>query len=381
MLLLGLVVPLALGEAALRSFGPILPGNYFLQIYAEPDPIYGNFRAVDRTGWVKTEEFISQVNINSLGLRERDLDYPKPPGAQRMLVVGDSFVEGVQVPVEQVASRRAEELLVSRGCPVQTINAGVGGWGTTEEYLYLKHEGLQFQPDQVIAVFYSGNDVTNNSPYIKSNVRNFRRPYYEVGNDGRLRQLPWRSRRPDENLETWLRRNSLFFSVLDTGALMRLRAHFGDPIRDEEDTEAYREQRLLDLELPVFSATTPRNWQSAWEVTEALLVAMRDETVAAGVPFLLVYAPTIWEIYPNEWELFRTSKKLKETGWDFDGPNRRVTEIAARNGIDFLDLRQPLRAAAPTSPPLYFRHDLHWTAAGHAVVAEALASRWVGRCG
>jgi len=65
------------------------------------------------------------------------------------------------------------------------------------------------------------------------------------------------------------------------------------------------------------------------------------------------------------------------------GPHRSVAELERRchdmldaayaAGVRYVDLLPDLRAAARTDPYLYFRSNLHWTPAGHRVVAATLA--------
>ncbi|MDX1523045.1 MAG: hypothetical protein R3264_15575, partial [Anaerolineae bacterium] len=61
--------------------------------------------------------------------------------------------------------------------------------------------------------------------------------------------------------------------------------------------------------------------------------------------------------------------------WDVEAPNKRLTQFLARENIAYLDLLPVFRAAAeaPNAPALHFRHDQHWTEAGHALAAEALS--------
>ena len=44
----------------------------------------------------------------------------------------------------------------------QVLNAGVSGWGTDQEYLYLQAEGFKFAPSIVVLALFVGNDPSEN---------------------------------------------------------------------------------------------------------------------------------------------------------------------------------------------------------------------------
>src|SRR5215212_2971220 len=137
--LVGLTLPLIVLEIALRTLGPILPGNYSAHLYLEPHPIYGRFHIPNSTGWVRTDEYKARIDINSRGLREREFSYAKPAGTRRIVVLGDSFVEGAEVAVDRTMTRQLERLLNERDArPTEVINAGVRAFGTGQEYLLIQ---------------------------------------------------------------------------------------------------------------------------------------------------------------------------------------------------------------------------------------------------
>jgi hypothetical protein len=112
-LLAGLAVPLLLLEAAIRLFGPILPGNYNTGTFLTTHPVYARFHVLGFDGWVKTSEFTSRVTTSSLGLRGPERPYAKSPGTSRVLVLGDSFVEAAQVQEREGVVGRLESLWAS----------------------------------------------------------------------------------------------------------------------------------------------------------------------------------------------------------------------------------------------------------------------------
>lgn len=373
LVLVGLSLPLILLEAALRQFGPILPGSYASALYLEPHPRYGRFNIPNTGGFVRTSEFTSRVDFNSRGLREREIPLEKPIGTRRILVLGDSFVQGSEVSVDTTVTRQLETLLNERNTgQTEVINAGVGGFGTAQEELLLKHEAIEYNPDVVVLVFYVGNDVANNGFRIQGNPTERTKPFYVLDNDKKLRLLSFTYRHPREEgwLET-LRRESLVFGVLDTGVFGKAPT---SPSGEDDDLDQFT-RVLLGRHIPVYRDTLTRAWSEGWDVTEVILDSMRDVAAAHGAQFLLVDAPSKWEIYPDDWAELRSRHRLAESGWDLDGPRRRLAAIAERDGISYLDVRPALRASAPNGPRLFYRNDVHWTPAGHAVVARALADR------
>ena len=55
-----------------------------------------------------------------------------------------------------------EKLLEGGKSNIEVFNAGVFGYGTINEYLYLKNYGLKFSPDLVLLGIYAPNDCGDN---------------------------------------------------------------------------------------------------------------------------------------------------------------------------------------------------------------------------
>lgn len=369
LVLVGLLVPILTVECGLRLFGPTLAQYSYVGFdskrnlsHFELHPVLGGFHVPNTTTWQWTVEYVTRVDINAHGLREREIPYEKPPGVQRVLVLGDSFVEATEVAVEDALPRRLETWLNARGGPpVQALNAGVVGYGTAQEYLLLKTEGVRYQPDVVVLLFFSGNDVTDNGYALDFPLVRPLKPYFAIGANGELRAVPFAL--PDlgaehpSALRQRLRRESLLLSKLDQDVLGRVP----------------RDPAYINAILAPYDSSPAPEVEEAWQVTEALLDATRDEAEAAGARFVLVNIPAPWEIDPVFWERMRWYFELPGDGWELEGPNRRLREIAARQGIALHDLRAEMAAAVAEGQPLYLQLDGHWTRAGHDFAARRLA--------
>ena len=113
-------------------------------------------------GW-KATTFDKPLTINSKGLRDREYAYRKPGNCQRILALGDSYTWGYGVGDDQIYTEVMERSLSERQPVWQVLNAGVSGWGTDQQYLYLKQEGFHYSPDIVIVGFFYMNDFANNA--------------------------------------------------------------------------------------------------------------------------------------------------------------------------------------------------------------------------
>ena len=114
---------------------------------------------------------------NSLGFRDIEFERDARP---TMLFIGDSFVWGVDAE----ANERFTDLLRSRISDYRTVNAGVSGYGTDQEYLLLKQIWPNIQPAVVVLIFCTANDRSDNS----TNVRydGYQKPYFATAPDGTL---------------------------------------------------------------------------------------------------------------------------------------------------------------------------------------------------
>ena len=113
-------------------------------------------------GWRATT-YDRPLVINSKGLRDREYAYEKPAQTRRILVLGDSYAWGYGVKGEETFAKVLEEQLARRDPDNwEVLNAGVSGWGTDQEYLYLMREGFKFSPDIVVVALFLLNDPENN---------------------------------------------------------------------------------------------------------------------------------------------------------------------------------------------------------------------------
>jgi lysophospholipase L1-like esterase len=367
--LVALLVPLLLLEAALRLFGPILPGNYDTGHYLVRHARLGHFNEPNFDGWIKTSEFTTHVRIGPLGLRDPRGEYARPPETHRILLLGDSFTEAVQVDASQtVASRLETSLRGQSGRNVEVINAGVAGYGTGQEMLLLDEEGLRYQPQVVVLLVFLGNDIGDNS--YRPNLENAAissRPSFELDNEKLIRVVPGT---PPEAYHDWrqpLRDCCLLYNVFETGVLMKLA---NGPLRDQP--EVSDDARYLVRSL--YETKPDGEMARAWRITERLIGMIRDRTNTEGIKLVVVGAPDWLALDEAAWQERMGESRASTKRYAPDFPNKLIGEMMGRAGVPYLDL-MPILAESAGDGPLYFPIDTHWTPAGHAVVATAIEAK------
>lgn len=103
------------------------------------------------TAHYHTVEFDYKAEINSLGLRNREISIAKKPGAYRILCVGDSWTYGWGVDIAQSWPMQLETYLHEHGHPeAEVINCGKPGQFTTSYKSGLQAMLPLLKPDLVI---------------------------------------------------------------------------------------------------------------------------------------------------------------------------------------------------------------------------------------
>lgn len=93
------------------------------------------------------------VSSNSLGLREREFEVPKPPGRLRVVVLGDSYVFGNGVAAPERFGVHLERALVERsGLDAEVLHVGMTDWNAVACTQFLRRQLSLFAPDLVVHV-------------------------------------------------------------------------------------------------------------------------------------------------------------------------------------------------------------------------------------
>lgn len=273
------------------------------------------------------------VTQNRYGHRGKEYPPRRVAGIQRVLVLGDSFVEAVQVGEEALFSTLMEEL----DPRLQVLNAGVGGYGTVQEYLYLEGEGVQFSPDLVLLLVYE-NDLTDNclSYYPGFGPR----PYAEMkGDELHIIESP----DPTEfekftlpvPLSVFLNKHSYFFYFLNANIYHKL---FSE-----------RMKRLQQLDLRKTDNC------GKFQVFYAIISKMQQLLAQRGSTLALVLVPTRENVARGYSEALHAIREFC-----------RDQHLLCLSLLDRFKMER--------SAQLYFPIDIHWTRAGHRVVADEINS-------
>lgn len=130
------------------------------------DAVYGDFKirrvrpemTFTHTSYDGTFHF----KTNNKGFRnDKNIDYKKEPGEIRVIALGDSHTQGYEVNQNETFSSVAEKMLNKNGLKGTVINAGVSGFSTAEELVFLENEGYKYKPDYVVVALF-GNDFEDN---------------------------------------------------------------------------------------------------------------------------------------------------------------------------------------------------------------------------
>jgi len=136
---------------------PIQLSSYDCIYKRSTNPILGfelkaNCRS-DDPDFIQTYE-----RTNSHGQRDRERTLQKPDGVRRVLLFGDSVIEGYGLRESETISRQLEDLYPDGSTEV--LNFGVSAYCTRAEVELLEVKGLRFDPDVVVLVFVE-NDFDN----------------------------------------------------------------------------------------------------------------------------------------------------------------------------------------------------------------------------
>jgi hypothetical protein len=320
--------------------------------------------------------FDVRMVCNSKGLRDAEKDYVKSPGIRRILVLGDSFAWGHGVENHEMVSTVLQDLIPA----AETINFGVKGYSTVQEVLRLEREGLRYDPDFAL-LFFCWNDLEDNF-----DSKDLRRPFVQLEGNDTLRIVNTPVQRHYKSpVKLWLQANSRTYGFaryrLELLDHKRKTRHGRDALRSQRLTPERRAEKKEAADRKVFSmpeiyAPPSPEMDRAWTAVRLLLTRARDTMAQAGGRLGVVYVATQQgsdrELFISEMKIAGYDPDSEELDWD--RPSRRLAGICAQLDIPYIN-PTPIFRAHPDPSLLFFKHDAHWSPAGHRLVAETIAAR------
>ncbi len=246
------------------------------------------------------------IRTNSLGLRNPEVAQPKPAGVFRILALGDSVTFGWGMRGEDTYPSQLASLLATLR-PNQSfdvVNAGVSGFGTWQQALWLRDAGLSLQPDVVVVQVHL-NDAADNL---------------------------WGSLGWQGGGQSWLAQRSYLARLVG---------------------------RVVGSAAPRSTAPCAADWkvgadQVCWQRTEQLLGELRADAQKAGAATVLMPSPMRWQVEPGvrdarAWvDAARYQDALRDyarrAGWLYVDPLPAFRQAYSSGQSLFLDVGHPNEA-------------------------------------
>lgn len=356
LLLAALALAGVLGEVIVR----LTPRLRVNMLVSQSDAALGEVYRPGQRVRYSMPEYDHVVAINSHGQHDVEHTWAKPSGVYRILLLGDSYVEAMQVPVEQVFYRRLEEHLNedagAQGVRYETIGLGRSGWGAAQELVALEQIGWRYEPDLVVLCFLPDNDFVDSYLPLK---RYPSMPYFERMPDGRLAPIP---AIPDPFKDSWVyglckRSQLVCFVRQNVDLLQQMRA----------------DARRVPLRYQVFMEDKPVPWTEAVETTLACVRRMEAVCRERGVGFLCVALTS--PVTLGQMDLEDEAQRypaMRQVAFDPAWPHQLLQDHLG-GVVPYVSMVPTFKQhMAATGTPLHFARDGHWTAEGHAVAAAFL---------
>ncbi len=330
---------------------------------------------------------VVKININSQAMRGDEI-HPKRPGQKRILLLGDSFIQAMQVVEEHTVGKVMETMLADS---IDVIQHGFPSWSPLLEWNWLLKQGLSYGPDVVILFlypndFYSGGNVGDESytSFARFDERGWPVGFQFDEENPYKRRNPWHLLKNDITslaLFKWWslnRRRKAALSSLSAdqvGSLLQMAPEaFSKRYSAGEISGNLQNSSMWDL---IALMRKREIWDSRVDTRVQLslkyMERMNEMLVARGIHFYIALIPNAWQ-FEEECLVGKV-----QAGWagivlPEGGLRTALEEFCWQHSITFIDLFQSIMEYKQNNPDslLYFPLNGHWNELGHRTVAEEI---------
>jgi hypothetical protein len=270
----------------------------------------------------------------------------------RVLVIGDSFVEGLMVNGEETFPKLLERDLSEKGVSVEVVNGGVSAW-TPRQYLHKAQEVWEVEHfDLGIVFLYVGNDLIKESEGALIVKSIGTRPGFGWPRSLRYGDIKTSFGYP---LNHWLEsRSHLYILLRERGRVIAARIG------------------LTTYDVAEVFFVTQKN-DGRWEGTADICADIERIFRRHDASVIFVLLPAFYQVHEEIFHEYQRIVSIPDGELDLGQPSREFAKrMQERTSSPYIDMLAPLRSEAVSGKRLFGHVDRHFTEEGHRVVADQL---------
>lgn len=355
---------------------------------------------------ISLREKTISVKYNDQGQRDVVHAVAKPPGVFRVVVLGDSYMEAYSVSLEDSFSRQLERKMRALGYNAEVINLGVGGYGTFQEYITYLIVAKKYSPDLVLLGFDLENDLVDNSLELslatrgRTNMKLISRPFLikDKNEIWRIITIDYESTKnrylkakAELEQRAKSRSDSLLYRIVDSSALLSLLYNL---VKDDSpatgslaglgegwiSSMAKLPDKQWNAKYGAYACSITPSYHQAWEITERILVSLKERVELSGSKLGIFTIPSQLEIDKSfRKKVMADVPRLGKLCLDDPPAYGHFKTILANAGISLIDLRPDfIQMQLNNSEGVIRKSDMHWNENGHELAAKNVLN-WLVR--
>lgn len=287
---------------------------------------------------IRGDCFQNDVKTNSYGFHSREYSLEKPEGVFRIALIGDSYIEAMQVKQDKMVVSLLEQKLNSlnpHSYRYEVIPFGISSHGTSKSILYFENYVVQFKPDLVIGAL-ALNDIEDDAL------------------DSGVPSDPGGILKPVKKIL----RKSVLITILRKSYLIFRSAPEKNP--DNLSSE-------VEILLPEYN----NFWREAWIRQEELLKKFKEAATTNNADFMLLSLTDGYRVHQDLLEKFQITAQGNFI--DLEKPEKLLSRLAKENQFPYLALNPLFKERAEKEEgKTIWPCDGHWNELGHQWAAEAI---------
>lgn len=319
--------------------------------------------------WIPSDEGIGykhQANLDTLintgertvrlftdenGYRIGD-SHPQEPD-MRILAVGDSFLEALQVEYDQTFAAILEHQLSDHfDMSIQVVNTGVSGYDPNHYAWTVRDELPRHEYAAVVVFIYVGNDIVSNQLTILPPRPPGQRHQFRLPRSVAFNEL----------------KNTLFYPIND-----ELEQHSHLFILFKRSNESFLAR--LGLTPRYFPDAMLKSYADSpdWITTVDIFESIQVEADQYNIPTLFILLPSIYQIEEREFIQYTDAFNIDRDMVDVTQPQRILIELMESRDLLVIDTTPEFQVAIERGEDNFFGMvDTHFQPKSHQMVAEVV---------